>query len=244
MEKSKEKNGFFKKLIDETVKLFKNPKKLIPTFVLAGIWILFSLLSAFGVKNPIIGFLSFITFAGGGMYGGLIGAIGGIFGKALFAAFVTEVVYAVAEKKNPFSNSGKGFKALFDRSVFSGLNAISSLLLFAGIGILICLFFNVTSDPANCAISLVCIIGTVTAIGSSNGLLFTVLFKLLGIFTKGKAPSLTDVDRALTGLTAGFTLGLPVTFARLPWLTAVIGAVLIVGGIVCAAVGKKQKAKV
>lgn len=237
----KEKNGFFHQLAKETVNLCKHPKKLIPTFVLTGIWILFSLLSAFGVSNPFLRILNVITFAGGGMYGGLIGAIGGIFAKALFAAFVTELVWALVQKKNPFSGSGKGVKAIFDRSLFGGLRAISAFVLFAGIGILLYLFFNVTSAPANCAISVVCVLGTVTALGNSRGLLFTVLFKLLGIFTKGKAPSLTAVSRALSGMAAGFTLGLPLTFARLPWLFALIGGVLVVAGVVCAAVGKPQK---
>ncbi|MCQ2354338.1 MAG: hypothetical protein MJ102_04440 [Clostridia bacterium] len=244
MDKAMEKDGFFRKLINETVTLFKNPKKLIPTFVLAGLWILLSLLTAFGVTPPFVKILNVITFSGGGMYGGLLGAIGGIFGKALFAAFVTGIVNAIVKKEKPLSDSGKGIKALFDKSVFSGLNAISAFVLFAGIGILLNLFFNVTSNPQNCAISFVCLLGTVTAMGSRHGLLFTVLFKLLGIFTKGKAPSMTAVNRALTGLSAGFTLGFSLTFARLPWLTALIGGVLAVGGIVCAVIGRTPKVQV
>ena len=231
-------------MIDETVNLFKNPKKLIPTFVLAGFWILLSLLTAFGVTPGFVRVLSGITFSGGGMYGGLLGAIGGIFGKALFAAFVTGIVNAIVKKEKPLSGSGKGIKALFDKSVFSGLNAISMFVLFAGIGILLNLFFNITSNPQNCAISIVCLLGTVMAMGSQHGLLFTVLFKLLGIFTKGKVPSLTTVNRALAGLSAGFTLGFSLTFTRLPWLMALICGVLVVGGIVCAFVGKTQKVQV
>ncbi len=240
---TEKKDGFFKKLIDETVKLFKNPKKLIPTFVLAGLWILLSLLTAFGVTPTFVKVLNVLTFSGGGMYGGLLGAIGGIFGKALFAAFVTGIVNAIVTKKKPLSGSGKGIKALFDKSVFSGLNAISAFVLFAGIGILLNLFFNVTSDPRNGAISVVCLLGTVTALGSRHGLLFSFLFKLLGVFTKGKAPSQTTVSRALTGMSAGFTLALPLTFTRLPWLLAAIGIACIVGGIVCAIVGKAKKPK-
>ena len=244
MEKTKENDGFFRKLIDETAELFKHPKKLIPTFVLAGLWILLSLLTAFGVTSPILRFLNVITFSCGGMYGGLLGAIGGIFGKALFAAFVTGIVNAIIRKEKPLSGSGKWIKALFDKSVFSGLNAVSAFVLFAGIGILLNLFFNLTSNPQNCAIPVVCLLGTVTAMGSRHGLLFTVLFRLLGIFTKGKAPSQVTVSRALTGLSAGFALAFPLTFARLPWLTALIGCVLAAGGIVCAIVGRSPKKQV
>ena len=238
MEKSRKKDGFFHKLVSETVNLFRNPKRLIPTFVLAGLWILLSLLTAFGVTPPFVKVLNVITFSGGGMYGGLPGAIGGIFGKALFAAFVTGIVNSIVNKKNPFSGSGKGIAALFGSSVFSGLRAVSAFVLFAGFGILLYLFFNVTSDPGNCAISVVCLLAAVRTMGTRNGLLFSVLFQLLGVFSKGKAPSQTTVDRALTGMTAGFTLALPLTFTRLPWLLAGIGIACVVGGIVCAVVGK------
>lgn len=243
MEKAKKKDGFFKILISETVKLFKNPKKLIPTFVLAGLWILLSLLTAFGVESPILTVLNVLTFSGGGMKGGIPGAIGGIFGKALFAAFVTGIVNSIAAKKNPLSGSGKGLKTIFGSSVFSGLNAISAFVIAVGIGILLALFFNITSGPENVAICVVCLLATLRTIGSQNGLLLTVTFKLLGIFTKGKAPSRATVDRVLTGLTAGFTLVLPLTFTRLPWLIALLGATAVVGGIVCAIVGKTKKAK-
>ena len=100
---SKNKTNFFPTLITELKNLLKNPKKLIPTFVLCAVWLVFSLMSGFGVNLPFFRFLYTLTYAKGGMLGGFFGTVGGIFGKAVFAAVVNSLVLSIFEKKNPFS---------------------------------------------------------------------------------------------------------------------------------------------
>ena len=119
------KTGFFTALINELKNLLKNPKKLIPTFVLSAVWLVFSLMSSFGANIPVLRFFYTLTYANGGMFGGFFGAIGGIFGKAVFATVINTIVLSLFAKKNPFANSAKSLTGVFGKAAFSGLSAIS-----------------------------------------------------------------------------------------------------------------------
>lgn len=116
---SKNKTNFYTAWITELKNLLKNPKKLIPTFVLCGIWLVFSLMSGFGVNLPFFRFLYTLTYAKGGMLGGFFGTVGGIFGKAVFAAVVNSVVLSICAKENPFSGLQKKMKGIFTGSIFA-----------------------------------------------------------------------------------------------------------------------------
>lgn len=231
---SKNKTGFFTALISELKNLLKNPKKLIPTFVLCGIWLVFSLMSGFGANIPALRFLYTLTYANGGMFGGFFGTVGGIFGKAVFAAVVNTIVLSICEKRNPFSGLGKGLKGTFTGSLF----AVAPLFIGGGLGVLLYWFFNITSSPVNCAVSVVAAVGAISAIGKKSGLLFSLIFGAMRKLSGGKTPSLTAVNRVITGFSLGFALAFPVTFIRLPLLLFLMGLVLLVGGIVLVIVGK------
>ena len=73
--KTKKAGGFLSEIAYAVREVLKNPKKLVPTFVLAGVWIVFSLLSGFGANVPFLRFLYTLTYANGGMYGGFFGAL-------------------------------------------------------------------------------------------------------------------------------------------------------------------------
>ena len=137
---NKKKTGFFTALISELKDFLKNPKKLIPTFVLCGIWLIFSLMSGFGINIPVLRFFYTLTYANGGMFGGFFGTVGGIFGKAVFAAVVNTIVLSICEKKNPFSGLRNGLKGIFA----GGLFAAAPLLIGGGLGVLLYWFFNIT----------------------------------------------------------------------------------------------------
>ncbi|NLB20656.1 MAG: hypothetical protein GX829_07505 [Clostridium sp.] len=55
---------------------------MIPILVLSIFWFILSILVAFDVTSWWVTGISFLTFAQGGMYGGLLGVIGGIIGIA------------------------------------------------------------------------------------------------------------------------------------------------------------------
>lgn len=235
--------GFISMLLNEVKDLLKHPKKLLPTIILSIFWMVFPILSAFGANIPVLRFLYTLTYSNGGMFGGFFGAVGGIFGKAVFATVVNTIIISLVAKKNPFANALKSVKGIFGKAAFSGLSAISPFLIGAGAGLLLYWFFNITSSTVNCAVAVVGAVGAFSAIGKKNGILTSLVYTVTGKLTKGKFPSQMTVNRTITGFSAGFALGLPLTFVRFGWLLFLIGAVILAAGIVFATVGKKGMKK-
>ncbi len=236
--------GFIATLVNELKDLIRHPKKLLPTIILSVVWLVFSILSTFGANIPILRFLYTLTYSNGGMFGGFFGAVGGIFGKAVFAAVVNTIVLSLVAKKNPFANAAKSLKGIFGKAAFSGLSAISPFLIGAGSGLLLYWFFNITSSTTNCAVAVVGAVGAFSAIGKKNGILTSLVYTVTGKLTKGKFPSQVVVNRTVTGFSAGFALGLPLTFVRYGWLLFLIGAIILAAGITFAVLGKKGIKKI
>ena len=235
--------GFIAMLINEVKDLLRNPKKLLPTIILSIVWMLFSIMSAMGANIPILRFLYTLTYSNGGMFGGFFGAVGGIFGKAVFAAVVNTIVLSLVAKKNPFANAAKSLKGIFGKAAFSGLSAISPFLIGAGFGLILYWFFNITSSTVNCAVAVVGAVGAFSAIGKKNGIITSLVYTVAGKLTKGRFPSQVTVNRLITGFSAGFALGLPLTFVRFGWLLFLIGAVILAAGIAFAVFGKNGMKK-
>ena len=236
--------GFIAMLINEVKGLLRNPKKLLPTIILSIVWMLFSIMSAMGANIPILRFLYTLTYSNGGMFGGFFGAVGGIFGKAVFATVVNTIVLSLVAKKNPFANAVKSVKGIFGKAAFSGLSAISPFLIGAGSGLLLYWLFNITSSPVNCAVAVVGAVGAFSAIGKKNGIITSLVYTVAGKLTKGRFPSQVTVNRTITGFSAGFALGLPLTFVRFGWLLFLIGAVILAAGIAFAVFGKNGMKKI
>lgn len=197
-----------------------------------------------GANIPILRFLYTLTYSNGGMFGGFFGAVGGIFGKAVFATVVNTIVLSLVAKKNPFANAMKSFKGIFGKAAFSGLSAISPFLIGAGSGLLLYWLFNITSSPVNCAVAVVGAVGAFSAIGKKNGIITSLVYTVAGKLTKGRFPSQVTVNRTVTSFSAGFALGLPLTFVRFGWLLFLIGAVILAAGIAFAVFGKKGMKKI
>ncbi|MGI6014724.1 MAG: zinc-ribbon domain-containing protein [Oscillospiraceae bacterium] len=235
----KKEGGFIAKLVGELIDFIQHPKKLLPTIVLTVFWTVFPILSAFGANIPVLRFLYTLTYSNGGMFGGLFGAVGGIFGKAVFAAVVNTIILSLIEKKNPFADGVKSLKQVFSKASFSGLSAISPFLIGAGTGLVLYWFFNITSSPVNCAVSVVAAVGAFSALGKKNGMLTSLVYFATGKLTKGKFPTQITVNRTITGFSAGFALGLPLTFVRFGWLLFLVGAIILGTGVTFAILGKK-----
>ena len=223
--------GFWGQLLAELQELLRHPKKLLPTIVLTVVWTVFSLMSTFGVNIPVFRTLYTLTYANGGMFGGLLGAVGGIFGKAVFAGVVNTLVLAVFEKKNPFAGSGKALTGVVGDAARSGVSAVSPFLLGAGAGLLLYWLFNITASPVNCAVAVVSAVGALSALGKKGGLLTSLIFSVLKRASRGKTPSQVTVNRVLAGFSAGFVIGLPLTFVRIGWVLLLVGVLLTAAGI-------------
>ena len=76
---------FIAEYIRQSLTVLKNPKQMIPTVVLGIVWLVLALLASFGINPLPVRILSFLTFAQGGMFGGVLGAVGGILGKVVIA---------------------------------------------------------------------------------------------------------------------------------------------------------------
>ena len=236
--------GFIAMLLNEVKDLLRHPKKLLPTIILSAVWMLFSIMSAVGANIPILRFLYTLTYSNGGMSGGFFGAVGGIFGKAVFAGVVNTIVLSLIARKNPFANAVKSLTEVFGKAAFSGLSAISPFLIGAGSGLVLYWFFNITSSPVNCAVAVVGAVGAFSAIGKKNGIITSLVFIVTGKLTKGKFPSRVTVNRTITGFSAGFAIGLPLTFVRFGWLLFLAGAIILAVGIAFATVGKNGMKKI
>ena len=241
--KTKKAGGFLSEIAYAVREVLKNPKKLVPTFVLAGVWIVFSLLSGFGANVPFLRFLYTLTYANGGMYGGFFGALGGIFGKAVFAGIVNSVVLSICERKNPFAGIRKSLGRTFGKAAFSGVSAIAPFLIGSGAGVILYWIFNMTASPVNCAVAVAGAAGALLALCRQRGLLFSLVFALAGRLSRGRVPSQIAVSRVIAGFSAGFVLGLPLTFTRFGWLLFLAGAVLLAVGIALTVIGKNGTKK-
>ena len=239
------KSGFISMLINEVKDYLRHPQKLIPTIVLSVVWMVLPMITGFvaGANIPVVRFISTITYANGGVFGGFFGTVGGIFGKAVFAAVVNGMVLSICAKKNPFKGLKKGFVGI----IGGGTKAVSPFLIGGGIGFLLYFIFNITSAPQNSAIAIVCAVSAIQAVAKQNGLLVGAVFFATKKLSKGKAPSRMFVNRILSGLVAGFSISFPLTFIRLPILFFLLGAVLLGAGIglpyAFAALAKPQKQK-
>lgn len=233
-EKDRREGGFFAALAASVKDLLKHPKRLIPAMVLAVVWTVLPLIVGLipEANHPAVRLLSTLTYANGGMFGGFFGAVGGIFGKAVFAAAVTTVILALCEKRNPF----KGLKSGLVGILTSGIAECLPFITAGGAGIVLYAFFNITSAPQNIAVSVACAVAGLQAVAGQNGLLFTAVFYLLKWISKGRAPTRRAVNHALSGFAAGFVIAFPLTFLRHPWIILTVGLVLLAGGLAAAVI--------
>ena len=200
----------------------KDPKRLLPALILAVVWLILNLLSAAGVNALPVKALSFLTFARAGMSGGVLGAVGGILGKCVFASAVTSAV-------SLFTNASR-LKNLKPQSLLQGISFEKIGCYAAGAGASVWLLWIMSGG----------FIGRFSFMGGvaaaflaakaflSNGIATRVLS---AVGSKGKF-SLDDGRAVLQGFTAGFAVAalLGLINANLPLL--IVGGVLLAGGTV------------
>ncbi len=221
------KEKIWKPLKDSVIQVLKNPKQLITALVISGVWMLISMVSAYTNTHPIMRFLATITYANGGMYGGIIGTAGGIFGKVVFVSAVNSVITSLIQKKNPFKDIGKGMQKILK----GGMSNTSVFLFFGGAGLLVYLLANVTVSMVNIAVAVAFAITALQAAFTGQGMIFSVVVWVLKKITKGRAPSKTAISRALIGFAGGFALSLPLTLTRSTLVILITGLLLIGAGV-------------
>ena len=220
--------------------LIHHPAKLLPTIILSVVWMVISLLMAMGKDLAVVRWLNTLTYASGGMYGGALGAAGGIFGKAVFAAVVNTIVLALWSGKNPFARDEKG-QSLMNKATTSGMAKVAPFLIGLGASLVLYYFFNVTGSTKNVMVGVVAAIGAVQAAQSSHGIIFSIVLFIASKVSGGRAPSSSTVRNSLMGAAAGFTLGVPLTYLHQPLLIPAGGVAVLLLGILLAVLGQQKK---
>ena len=231
--------AYLKAYFKQCLEVLKQPKMLLPTAILAVVWIGLGILQNKVGKILPLSILNFLTYAQGGLYGGIFGAIGGILGKIVVAAFVTVMIVPLFYKQNPFANFKQGFNEMVANVKFQGNDAISSLLKGEGIALLIYGIFNVTQSFENSMVGIVSAVALISAVARKGGFLWGLVLSFLNSVSKKKVPTYQQLVRLLTGMTLGFSLGVVLCVFGSNWASSIGLIALIVGWIL----GKKNSKK-
>jgi len=220
--------------------IIRHPAKLLPTIILSVIWMAISYLMAMGKDTAVVKWLNTLTYASGGMYGGSVGAAGGIFGKAVFAAVLNTIVLSLWAGKNPFARDENG-QSLMRKATGKGMSKVAPFFIGLGVSFVLYYFFNVTSSTKNVMVGVMAAIGTVQAAQSSHGIIFSTVLFIIEKVSGGRSPSSSAVRNSLMGATAGFALSVPLTFLHQPLLLAAAGSAVLMLGILLAVLGQQKK---
>lgn len=232
--------AFLKSYLKQSLEVYKHPRQLLPTIILAVVWIVLGILQTKVKENLPLQVLNFITYAQGGLYGGIAGAIGGILGKVVVAAFVNALLVPLLQGKKPFNGLNGGFKELKEQISFKSKTALAPLFKGLGVAMLIYILFNVSGRFENSMAGLIAAVSLTLAIGKKSGFLWNFAFSYANSIAKGKTPDYQAFLRALTGMSLGFALGVALTAVGLHWKGLLVGIVFLVLGWILRRGTKKE----
>ncbi len=234
--------AFLKQYLKQSLQAFKHPKQLLPTIILTVVWIILGLLQIKLKENLPMKLLNFITYAQGGLYGGVVSAIGGILGKVVVAGFVNALIAPLFMGKKPFNGLGNGFKELGKSLSLQSRQAIAPFLKGLGAALILYGLSNTTGNFENSMAGIMAAVSLALAMGKKNGFLWNFACSYAQSVTKGKAPDYTSVLRALTGMTLGFALGVGMHAAGIGMVGLVGIVALLLGWLL--GMGTKKEAVV
>ena len=230
--------GYFKGLFQ----MLKHPLTLLPTLLISAAWIVLGIVHTRYGESEWLSWANFFTFAQGGLYGGTVGAVGGILGKILIATLLNAMIMPLFIKgSRPFARFGRGFGGFFRSFAFDSLRALSSFLMGIGIALLIYSIFNITQRWQESLVGVTAAILLIRSIGQRGGLIFSFLFSITKAFSKGKTPSFVGVSRFLSGMVLGMTLAVGLNAFGLKWCVAFAAGALVLA-FLFVWFGKRQRA--
>ena len=215
---------FLKNYLKQSLEIVKHPLKLLPTIVLGAIWIVLGWFSSKMKLSMPLEVVSFLTFTQGGLFGGVIGAVGGILGKVVVAAFLNAAILPLFEKKPPFSGIQGSMK-------INSASAMAPLFYGLGIALLVYGFMNITQSGKNAMVGLVSAVMLIQGIGNRGGFVWGLLLSIANSSSKGKVPQFASITRFLLGMSLGFTLSAGLSLAGLHWCFWLAIPMLIIGFI-------------
>ena len=233
---------YLKNALQQSLQVFKTPKKLLPTIVIGVVWIVVGILSSTMKPFPLpLKIVSFLSYAEGGLFGGVLGAVGGIIGKVVVAVFINSLVLPLFEKKPPFVGVAGGIKGMFASMSMNSAKGVAPLLNGIGVALLLYTFMNINLCWQNSMVGIVALVMLLQNIGNKGGFLFGLLSVMVSSRSKGNLPDYVSIMRFLSGMTIGFTLGVGLTFVGLRWCFWLALLFLLVGIILGRVVKTKQQ---
>ena len=206
--------------------LLKDKKKLLPVFLLAGLWFLLLLLPALGINFLPVQILSWLTFAHGGAGGGIPAIIGGIVGKGVLAGLVVSFFSG----SGVFPSLGRGLKTLFSSFAVKGSGGYGALLGGAGLALIAYNFMAGSVSLANVMAGVAPLLLSLRALGNKAGF----LRRFFGSFARGPGKGLSGLapEIPLAGLAAGFALSIPLSPLPFAYSGYILGVLLLVAGAI------------
>ena len=209
---------YLKNALNQGLQVFKHPLKLLPTVVIGIVWIVIGILSSTMQPFPLpLKIASFLSYAEGGLFGGVLGAVGGIAGKVVMAVFINSAILPLFEKKLPFVGVAGGIKGMFTSMSKDTARGIAPLLKGLGVALLVYVFFNINQGRQNSIVGVVALVLLLQNIGNQGGFLFGLPFSLANSLSKGRVPKYINITRFLTGMTLGFTLAVGLSAIGFHW---------------------------
>ncbi len=218
--------------MDSVRQLLRNPKQLIPMLILSAFWLILSILPTLGINPWPVRFLSFLTFAQGGMYSGMLGAVGGVIGKAIFAYFVSALILPLFSGKNPFKGMSRGIKSFITGIAVKSANEAGQLVIGIGLALIVFNFLTGNASTVNSMAGVVGLVLAVRSLWSRAGFFWGLLLSAANKLSKGRVPTQMTVSRLLSGYAAGSAAGVALSALRVPYLPYALGVLLLIAGLV------------
>ena len=217
--------GKLKSVFASFLALFREPKRLIPALILAFVWLVLDILKASGVEHGTLRAASFLTFANGGMEGGLLGFLGGLLGKGLCAGALSFLIGLFSKarggEKRSLADTLRGGFGFQKDSLWSWLAGI-------GAGLLLFLFFS------GGAVRSAFMAGAAAAYLAARSALQKGLLKqiLSSAAPKSRGAGGPRAAGLISGLALGFATAALLSLTD-QWLVLLIpGGILLLGGAV------------
>ena len=209
---------YLKNAWQQALQVFKNPIKLLPTLAIGFVWMVIGVLSSLLKPFPWpLQFLSFLSYAEGGLFGGFFGAVGGIVGKVVVAVVINAAILPLFEKKPPFVGVTGGLKGMFSNMQKDTINGVAPLLQGVALALLLYTFMNINQSWRNSMVGIVSLVLLLQAMGNKSSFVMGFIFSAARSITKGKVPTFIAVTRFLSGMTIGFTMAVGLSLVGLHW---------------------------
>ena len=234
--------AYLKKCMHQGLEVCKHPMMLLPTLVLGAIWLVIGYLSSTTELPGWAKVVSFLSFAEGGLFGGALGAAGGIVGKVVVAVFINSAILPLFQKKLPFVGVAGGIKGMFSNMGEQVVRGIAPFLGGMGAALLLYSFMNISHVQINAFVGVAAVVLLLQSIGNQGGFLFGLLFSVANSITKGRVPRFITITRMLTGMTVGFTVAVGLSMAGVKW-SILLGLPLLLLALLLALVLNRKKAE-